>query len=174
MCVLLSPFVFTIAVDPCAIPHTRNCDLLFFLPLPTTGLLRNQESISQIIACSTEIGTRAYSSGDETGTGSGLAQLATLQIAVLGKLLAHLAPRLHWLSEAQCIEKITGANGTMVGLLPVPHPILIRSFQSNSQTTEWFSTFIWSVIFIRRADLFDASAIVLFQVKTVDDDDLEE
>ena len=93
---------------------------------------------------------------------------------MLGKLLAHLAPRLHWLSEAQCIEKITGANGTMVGLLPVPHPILIRSFQSNSQTTEWFSTFIWSVIFIRRADLFDASAIVLFQVKTVDDDDLEE
>jgi len=51
---------------------------------------------------------------------------------------------------------------------------LIRSFQSNSQTTEWFSTFIWFVIFIRRADLFDASAIVLFQVKTVDDDDLEE
>ncbi|WAQ96055.1 HID1-like protein [Mya arenaria] len=31
-------------------------------------------------------------------------------------------------------------HGTLVGLLPVPHPILIRKYQANSGTTMWFRT----------------------------------
>ena len=29
-------------------------------------------------------------------------------------------------------------HGTLVGLLPVPHPILIRRYQANPATAQWF------------------------------------
>ena len=40
-------------------------------------------------------------------------------------------------------------NGTMVGLLPVPHPILIRKYQTSENTEQWFHTYIWGVIYVR-------------------------
>jgi len=40
-------------------------------------------------------------------------------------------------------------HGTLVGLLPVPHPILIRKYQANSGTTMWFRTYMWGVIYLR-------------------------
>lgn len=40
-------------------------------------------------------------------------------------------------------------HGTLVGLLPVPHPILIRKYQANSGTTMWFRTYLWGVIYLR-------------------------
>lgn len=36
---------------------------------------------------------------------------------------------------------------TLVGLLPVPHPIVIRKYQPNKYTSLWFSAFLWGVIF---------------------------
>jgi len=40
-------------------------------------------------------------------------------------------------------------HGTLVGLLPVPHPILIRKYQANSGTTMWFRTYMWGIIYLR-------------------------
>ena len=40
-------------------------------------------------------------------------------------------------------------HGTLVGLLPVPHPILIRKYQANAGTTMWFRTYMWGVIYLR-------------------------
>ena len=40
-------------------------------------------------------------------------------------------------------------NGTLVGLLPVPHPILIRKYQPNYRTIMWFRTYLWGVIYLR-------------------------
>lgn len=40
-------------------------------------------------------------------------------------------------------------HGTLVGLLPVPHPILIRKYQANAGTAAWFRTYMWGVIYIR-------------------------
>nr|CAD7589141.1 unnamed protein product [Timema genevievae] len=40
-------------------------------------------------------------------------------------------------------------HGTLVGLLPVPHPILIRKYQANCGTTTWFRTYMWGVIYLR-------------------------
>lgn len=40
-------------------------------------------------------------------------------------------------------------HGTLVGLLPVPHPILIRKYQANAGTAMWFRTYIWGVIYLR-------------------------
>jgi hypothetical protein len=36
-----------------------------------------------------------------------------------------------------------------VGLLPVPHPIVIRKYQANQYTSLWFTAFLWGVIFLR-------------------------
>ena len=38
-------------------------------------------------------------------------------------------------------------HGTLVGLLPVPHPILIRKYQPNPGTAMWFRTYMWGVIY---------------------------
>jgi hypothetical protein len=38
---------------------------------------------------------------------------------------------------------------TMVGLLPVPHPIVIRKYQPNHFTGLWFTAYLWGVIFLR-------------------------
>lgn len=40
-------------------------------------------------------------------------------------------------------------HGTLVGLLPVPHPILIRKYQANAGTAAWFRTYMWGVIYLR-------------------------
>lgn len=40
-------------------------------------------------------------------------------------------------------------HGTLVGLLPVPHPILIRKYQANAGTAMWFRTYMWGVIYLR-------------------------
>lgn len=40
-------------------------------------------------------------------------------------------------------------HGTLVGLLPVPHPILIRKYQANAGTAMWFRTYMWGVVYLR-------------------------
>lgn len=54
-------------------------------------------------------------------------------------------------------EGVTDQNGvlellkdtTMVGILPVPHPIVIRTYQQNAYTQLWFTSYLWGVIFTR-------------------------
>jgi len=62
---------------------------------------------------------------------------------------------------------------TMVGLLPVPHAIVIRKYQPNQYTALWFTAFMWGVIFLRNQNLplFDGGCIELFQVSVQDDED---
>jgi hypothetical protein len=113
--------------------------------------------------------------------------------------LRHLVPQLDELTsasaavdEAQVLEFIH--RTTMVGLLPVPHPIgppplplppslpltrlVIRKYQPNKYTSLWFTAFMWGVIFMHnqvtlsppppRASLSDPSQeIPLFDGRTV-------
>lgn len=62
---------------------------------------------------------------------------------------------------------------TMVGLLPVPHPIVIRKYQPNQYTALWFTAFLWGVIFLKQQSLplFDGMHIELFQVSVQEEDD---
>ena len=50
-------------------------------------------------------------------------------------------------SEHEVLEYLK--NGTLVGLLPVPHPILIRKYQTSESTELWFHTYIWGVVYVR-------------------------
>lgn len=52
---------------------------------------------------------------------------------------------------------------TMVGILPVPHAIVIRTYQASTYTSMWFTSYMWGVIFTRsqRMPLYDWKKIRL-------------
>lgn len=59
---------------------------------------------------------------------------------------------------------------TLVGLLPVPHKIVIRTFQTNQQIDNFLSTYIWGLVYLRTLNppLFDKDTIKLFTVNVVE------
>jgi hypothetical protein len=91
------------------------------------------------------------------------------------RLLKHLAPQVDELTISRA-DGVTVSHEqvlafiretTMVGLLPVPHPIVIRKYQPNKFTALWFSAFLWGVIVVRSRNppLFDGKAVKLFVVQ---------
>ncbi|KAI1288466.1 Protein HID1 [Halotydeus destructor] len=95
-----------------------------------------------------------------------------LPLQTIMRMLQVLVPQV----EKMCIDKgITDENeilkflqhGTLVGLLPVPHPILIRKYQTNSGTTLWFRTYMWGVIYLRNVDppVWYDSSVRLFEIQ---------
>jgi hypothetical protein len=107
-----------------------------------------------------------------------------LPLSTILRLLKHLAPQVEELAQSGTAKGTSGIftsgtmdesqvlqfirDTTMVGLLPVPHPIVIRKYQPNRYTALWFSAFMWGVIFMhnQRVPLFDSHAVRLFQVQT--------
>lgn len=56
-------------------------------------------------------------------------------------------------------------NTTLVGLLPVPHPIITRKYQPNAATDTWITTYIWGVVYSRNYPyLFYGAPVRLFPV----------
>lgn len=83
-------------------------------------------------------------------------------------LIDYLSPQV----EAMCkVNEVTDQDEvlkflrmtTMVGILPVPHPIVIRTYQASSYTAMWFTSYMWGVIFTRsqRLPLYDWKQIRL-------------
>lgn len=98
---------------------------------------------------------------------------ATLPLETVTRLLQHLVPVVDEMcarkdgvvDEVEILEVLKEV--TMVGLLPVPHAIVIRKYQPNQYTALWFTAFLWGVIFLRNQNpiqVFDGDAIELFQV----------
>jgi hypothetical protein len=54
--------------------------------------------------------------------------------------------------EGTVVEYMKGL--TLVGVLPVPHPIITRRYQPNQYTSLWFTTFLWGVVFLRSQGAF--------------------
>ncbi|XP_068606213.1 protein HID1 [Brachionichthys hirsutus] len=86
-----------------------------------------------------------------------LAWKCKLPLQTIMRLLQVLVPQV----EKICIDKgLTDESeilkflqhGTLVGLLPVPHPILIRKYQANAGTAMWFRTYMWGVVYLRNVD----------------------
>ncbi|KAJ8611150.1 hypothetical protein CTAYLR_003576 [Chrysophaeum taylorii] len=100
---------------------------------------------------------------------------AELPLNTITRLLQHLGPQLDELvsrsefalDETQILDFIK--NTTMVGLLPVPHAIVIRKYQPNNFTQLWFTAFLWGVIFLQNQllPLFDGNTVKLFTVSVV-------
>lgn len=97
-----------------------------------------------------------------------------LPLQTIMRMLQVLVPQV----EKICIDKgLTDESeilkflqhGTLVGLLPVPHPILIRKYQANSGTTMWFRTYLWGVIYLRNVDppIWYDTDVKLFEIQRV-------
>jgi hypothetical protein len=103
----------------------------------------------------------------------------SLPLETVTRLLQHLVPVVDEIvarkqgavDENEILDVLKDI--TMVGLLPVPHAIVIRKYQPNQYTALWFTAFMWGVIFLRNQNLplFDGQCIELFQVAVQDDED---
>jgi hypothetical protein len=103
----------------------------------------------------------------------------SLPMETVTRLLQHLVPvvddivanKLGVVDEQHILDVLNEI--TMVGLLPVPHPIVIRKYQPNQYTALWFTAFMWGVIFLRNQELplFDGECVELFRVALTDEDD---
>ena len=62
-------------------------------------------------------------------------------------------------------------NATLVGLLPVPHPIFVRKFQFSESVCIWFFSYMWGVIYLRHSTplptIWIGSNVKLFTVKSI-------
>lgn len=77
-----------------------------------------------------------------------------LPLQTIIRLLQVLVPQVEEICLARGLTDETEIikflqHGTLVGLLPVPHPILIRKYQPNASTAIWFRTYMWGVIYLR-------------------------
>jgi len=108
-----------------------------------------------------------------TPSESWLAELrSSLPLETVNRLLQHLVPVVDEMcdcqngvvDETEILEVFKDI--TMVGLLPVPHAIVIRKYQPNQYTSIWFTAFVWGVVFLRcqQPPIFDVECIQLFQV----------
>ncbi|KAJ8283164.1 hypothetical protein COCON_G00020140 [Conger conger] len=97
-----------------------------------------------------------------------------LPLQTIMRLLQVLVPQV----EKICIDKgLTDESeilkflqhGTLVGLLPVPHPILIRKYQANAGTSTWFRTYMWGVVYLRNVDppIWYDTDVRLFEIQRV-------
>jgi len=103
----------------------------------------------------------------------------SLPLETVTRLLQHIVPVVDEIvnkkqgvvDEIEILEVLKDI--TMVGLLPVPHAIVIRKYQPNQYTALWFTAFLWGVIFLRNQALpiFDGEAVELFQVSVTEDDE---
>ena len=102
----------------------------------------------------------------------------SLPLETVTRLLQHLVPvvdeivanRQGAVDEQEILDVLHEI--VMVGLLPVPHAIVIRKYQPNQYTALWFTAFMWGVIFLRNQSLpmFDGKCIELFQVSVQEED----
>ncbi|KAI6176604.1 hypothetical protein M3Y97_00816300 [Aphelenchoides bicaudatus] len=97
-----------------------------------------------------------------------------LPLQTIMRLLQVLVPQV----EKICIDKgLTDESeilkflqhGTLVGLLPVPHPILIRKYQANAGTNKWFNCYVWGVIYLRNVEppIWYETTVNLFEIQKV-------
>lgn len=97
-----------------------------------------------------------------------------LPLQTIMRLLQVLVPQV----EKICIDKnLTDEgeiikflqNGTLVGLLPVPHPLLLRRYQANAGTNHWFRTYMWGQIYLRNLDppIWYDTDVKLFEIQMI-------
>ncbi|KAJ3216571.1 hypothetical protein HDU67_009265 [Dinochytrium kinnereticum] len=88
-----------------------------------------------------------------------------LRLSVLITLVDALGPPI----EALCVEK--GFNddrrvieylqsGTLVGLLPLPHPLFIRRFTYSEPVRVWFTSYMWGHIFVKNTNTTGSADVI--------------
>ena len=99
-----------------------------------------------------------------------------LPFEAISRLLAVLVPQVEKLCSTQGVTDETEVleylkNGTMVGLLPVPHPIVIRKYQTSPAASIWFSAYLWGVIYLKHLEIevWHGTTVRLFRVQVAEE-----
>ena len=182
-------------------PATCTCDMDMPEPLSTTSAATSSSAI--FVVWKEELGCLRRGEGASGGnkddgtivsleppppssagrfvpTEAWLADLrSSLPLETVSRLLQHLVPVVDDMiqrkngvvDEIEILEVFKDI--TMVGLLPVPHAIVIRKYQPNQYTSIWFTAFMWGVIYLRsqQPPIFDGDCIELFQVSPPEEED---
>ncbi|GMH68225.1 hypothetical protein TL16_g04880, partial [Triparma laevis f. inornata] len=97
----------------------------------------------------------------------------TIQLNTVERLLSELAPKIDKFAsstsgvvdEQDLLDYIK--TQTLVGILPVPHAIVIRKYEGGSG--EWLRCYLWGVVFLKvKWPVWDGGQIRLFKVNTGD------
>jgi len=82
-------------------------------------------------------------------------------VEYLSKRIEELCKKVDVIEQDEVLKYIR--TTTMVGILPVPHPIVIRTYQASCYTAMWFTSYMWGVLFTRsqRMPLYDWKKIRL-------------
>jgi Dyggve-Melchior-Clausen syndrome protein len=150
---------------------------------PSTLDLKGIPSVGNIDDASSQVSSAAATNTPFHPTEAWLRDVKeSLPTETVSRLLQHLVPvvddivssKQGVVDEQHILDVLNEI--TMVGLLPVPHPIVIRKYQPNQYTALWFTAFLWGVIFLRNQDLplFDGQCVELFHVSVNDEEDDEE
>ena len=96
-----------------------------------------------------------------------------LPIKTIMTLIKVMVPEVEKLCQGDATEEdvlIYLKNTTLVGILPVPHTIIIRSFQSNPLIETFLITYMWGLIYLRTMNLplFEKTLIKLFTVSVIE------
>jgi hypothetical protein len=96
----------------------------------------------------------------------------TLPLDIILRMITMVSPKIQSVctgsaaEEQPILHKLQ--NTTLVGLLPAPHPILIRKYQSNDATQTWLLSYLWGSIFLQQSHppLFFGTRVKLFVLHT--------
>lgn len=99
-----------------------------------------------------------------------------LPLQTILSLLQTLVPQVERLCEEQSWNDESVLqylqSGTLVGLLPVPHPIFVRRFMSSDMTLRWFTSYLWGVVYLRSSTSaserwWAGTSVKLFTIQTI-------
>eukprot|EP00811_Abedinium_folium_P034699 NODE_755_length_2784_cov_3.475348.p1 GENE.NODE_755_length_2784_cov_3.475348~~NODE_755_length_2784_cov_3.475348.p1 ORF type:complete len:785 (+),score=194.49 NODE_755_length_2784_cov_3.475348:112-2466(+) len=137
------------------------------------SILRQKEIFEQLTpsaAAGGELAEPASSAWDSTDAWLESFKSA-LPLQTVLCLIQHLIPQIDELcaatdvaGQAEVMQLLR--QTTPVGILPVPHPLVVRSYRASTHTTMWFTCYLWGIVFTRsgRLPLYDWRRIKLVDV----------
>jgi len=82
------------------------------------------------------------------------------------RLLDFFLPKIAALTQKEVLFDDTKvmeliSSTTLVGVLPVPHSIIVRRYIPNAYTNQWFTTYIYGIIFLKNQKQYPQNIVKL-------------
>jgi len=88
------------------------------------------------------------------------------------RIITTLSPQIQSLCTGNTTDEVHILEflqrSTLVGLLPVPHPILIRRYQPNDAVQTWLLSYLWGNVYLQHANppIFLGTGVKLFVINS--------
>ena len=93
-----------------------------------------------------------------------------LPLETIYRLYDHTLPKVVSMASQQALtdDRLLQfiQSQTLVGILPLPHAIVVRRYIRNEWTNSWFSVYLWGLVFLKQQQpkLFDGKKVRLFAI----------